>query len=353
MKGEKLISIIIPLYNLEKKYLHPCIESILFQEFKEYEVLLIDDGSAPQYVSVYQIIAWSDERLHLYHQTNRGVSAARNLGLEKACGDWILFVDGDDWLTKDALTILYQAACTYKGDILCARNYYHEHGVDVANYYSGNPIEILEGDGKEELIATIFYGKSKHFSSGAMPWAKLYRREFLRTNHLQFVPEIPIGEDGLFNFKAFFLAKRMVCIDQFVYYYRKYEESASSIYREDIPSVCNQLFLNYKEMLIQLGVWKRYENDLCNMIYRYWDIYLIKRFLLCSCKNSLTNRIKVFKGIKDKEEVILFQVGKRYGGKMDKLKAFLIRHKKIRMLVYFESCKTLINGRKRVVDNNK
>ena len=101
------VSIIVPVYNAEKA-IGKCIESILSQEFTDFELLLINDGSKDNSGAVLDEYAAKDSRIRVIHKTNSGVSATRNLGLKEAKGDYIQFLDADDWMTSDSTKLLYR-----------------------------------------------------------------------------------------------------------------------------------------------------------------------------------------------------------------------------------------------------
>ena len=100
------ISVIVPVYNTEK-YLHRCVDSILAQTFTDFELLLIDDGSTDSSGAICDEYAQKDSRVRVFHKENGGVSSARNLGLDKAKGKWVTFVDSDDWIKESFLNKLY------------------------------------------------------------------------------------------------------------------------------------------------------------------------------------------------------------------------------------------------------
>ena len=100
------ISVIVPVYNTEK-YLHRCVDSILAQTFTDFELLLIDDGSTDSSGAICDESAQKDSRVRVFHKENGGVSSARNLGLDKAKGKWVTFVDSDDWIKESFLNKLY------------------------------------------------------------------------------------------------------------------------------------------------------------------------------------------------------------------------------------------------------
>ena len=100
---QKLVSIVVPVYNVEK-YLREAVDSVCAQTYPEWELLLVDDGSTDQSGAICDEYAQTDERIRVFHTDNRGVSCARNLGIENAKGHWIAFLDSDDYLNKDCLS---------------------------------------------------------------------------------------------------------------------------------------------------------------------------------------------------------------------------------------------------------
>ncbi len=108
MSDEIKISVIVPVYNVER-YLHRCIDSILAQTLKEFELILIDDGTPDRSGAICDEYAARDNRISVIHQANAGVSAARNAGLEVAEGTWATFIDSDDWVAPEYLETIYKA----------------------------------------------------------------------------------------------------------------------------------------------------------------------------------------------------------------------------------------------------
>ena len=119
---EKLISVIVPVYNVER-YLRQCIESITNQSYKNLQIILIDDGSKDNSGKICDEYAEKDKRVEVIHKENTGVSAARNTGLDNAKGEWITFVDADDWVEKNFCEILIKKATENESDcIACGYN---------------------------------------------------------------------------------------------------------------------------------------------------------------------------------------------------------------------------------------
>lgn len=182
------ISIIVPIYNSEK-YLARCIESILRQTYSNLEIILVDDGSVDDSAHICDSFAFRDERILVFHQPNGGVSVARNLGLKKAKGDFVMFVDADDWMEPDLCEILISSMDEKCDLVICGywdvyKNSRCEckpsHLVRVQNQHFGKD------------FSTIY-----HHSAFNPPWAKLFRRDVIR--ELSFEPGREIGEDLLFN----------------------------------------------------------------------------------------------------------------------------------------------------------
>ena len=139
------ISIIVPVYNC-KKYLRQCLDSILSQTFKDWECLLIDDGSTDESGSICDEYARRDNRFAAYHKENGGLTSARNYGLERSVGEWIMHVDGDDWIEVDSIERLLQTAKDTASDMVFGdfRFSYHDKTINQRNtQWRGNKIDSL------------------------------------------------------------------------------------------------------------------------------------------------------------------------------------------------------------------
>lgn len=178
------LSIIIPVYNAEP-YLKKCLNAIATLDCEDIEVLLIDDGSSDLSGSICDGYSNKDVRFHVYHQKNKGVSSARNLGLEKAKGEWITFVDADDLPTE----CLLEYCPNQESDLVCF-NWKYTTGESekerlYENQYSGERKKIFL---EKHLVDFIF----------RTPWAKLFRRSIIVHNNIRFDERFRLGEDNLF-----------------------------------------------------------------------------------------------------------------------------------------------------------
>jgi len=191
-----MISIIVPVYNMEL-YIRRCIESIITQSYRDWELILVDDGSYDRSGKICDEYAMKDERIRAFHKKNGGVSSARNMGLEKANGEWVSFVDADDYLDSDTLDKLFRYAC-YEFDCVIG-------GYRIVNEQGDVTYEI-------EDSAECFISRSK-----AIEWmykpeyyrylgyicSKLYKRKIIDENHLRFREDIFFNEDRLFAVEYF------------------------------------------------------------------------------------------------------------------------------------------------------
>ncbi|EKY29019.1 glycosyltransferase [Clostridium celatum] len=180
-----LISIIIPVYNVQK-YLNKCIESAINQTMKDIEILLINDGSTDKSGEICDYYAKSDSRIRVIHKENEGVSSARNIGLDLATGQWIAFLDSDDWIEENMYEILYENAIKQKVDI-CACNFEY-FTKDNISLYNKDLMNGLEGIyTSKEFMDFIYEGQHKNALCVCI-WNKIYKKSIF--NNLRFINSI-------------------------------------------------------------------------------------------------------------------------------------------------------------------
>ena len=210
MLNEK-ISIIVPVYNVER-FLSTCVLSLINQNYSNLEILLIDDGSTDQSGAICDDLATRDERIIVIHKSNGGLSSARNTGIERVTGDFIAFVDSDDFVAPDFLKELYEALVSEKADISeCAHCIVSE---DVLI-----PFETSYNESKKTLsyIQWITETDLRGFLS-VVVWNKLYRRHLWED--IRF-PEGRVYEDDSTTYKVVFKAKKVCRLYNKLYYYRQ------------------------------------------------------------------------------------------------------------------------------------
>ncbi|MDR0799421.1 MAG: glycosyltransferase [Dysgonamonadaceae bacterium] len=209
-------SIIVPVYQAEV-YLHRCIESILSQTLMDFELLLIDDGSRDRSGTICDEYAAEDVRVRVFHKSNGGVSAARNWGLKHAQGEWITFVDADDWIAENFLEIMLQQAIKEQADaVLCNCFYVHNEQIEPKWIYRKNAVETGSNILKRLL---------SKFGMRSEVWGKIFKRKILIDRRLS--EDMTIGEDLLFLIELYAVHPcKTVIIKEPLYYYRQVQTSA-------------------------------------------------------------------------------------------------------------------------------
>lgn len=208
-KVQPLISVIVPVYNVEK-YIHKCIDSILSQSMSEFELLLIDDGSSDKSGLICDEYAAKDKRIKVFHKANGGVGSARQFGIEHASGEYTIHADPDDWMEPDALERMYGLAVSENADLIISD--YYEDNQNESRLIKQKP---TDAGSQTETIRDLLLGKL-HGSC----WNKLLRTSVYKTHDIRFIPGIDHGEDLAFWIQV--LAKtsvRIACLDKAGYHY--------------------------------------------------------------------------------------------------------------------------------------
>lgn len=215
------VSIIVPVYNAEKT-LERCVDSILNQTYQDFELFLVDDGSSDGSGVLCDAYARQDSRVRAFHQENAGVSAARNLALDRAAGEYLQFLDSDDWITPDATSSLVRAAREHQCDLVIA-DFYRVCGERVSHKGDiDDPVVLTQEEYAAHMMenpADFYYG---------VLWNKLYRRNIVEAHHLRMDPEISWCEDFLFNLEYIRRAERFYALSVPIYYYVKTKGSLAS-----------------------------------------------------------------------------------------------------------------------------
>lgn len=209
-----LITIIVPVYNAEK-YLERCIQSILSQTFSDFELVLVDDGSTDNSPSMCDCYMERDNRVHVVHQTNAGVSAARNKGIDAAKGEFISFIDADDWVEREMYQTLYDEASRKEADYVYCGYYREKDGCSrPQEYVTFSPNNHLSNI--RNHIDTWFIAV----------WSSIIRRIIVIQNKIKFNTRLAYNEDFNFMAKCLTAVQRISKVNQPLYHYN--EDNVSS-----------------------------------------------------------------------------------------------------------------------------
>lgn len=267
-------SIILPVYNVEA-YLEECMESILQQSFRDFELILVDDGSIDSSPMICDKYKEKYPDIKVIHKDNGGLSSARNIGLEEATGQYVFWVDSDDWIHDHCLESIYSAIKEKKPDIVQFGYQRMPEGKTFIPKFNGS----YDKDEIESILIPSCFKETVIFSI----WSHVYKRDFIINNHLSFVSERIVGsEDYLYNFEAYICANKIYVINSALYYYRLREGSLTNQgYRPKHTVQYRNLYLYIKKMLIDIGEYDKYKN-----LLSYF--YVWKSF-----KSSIRNECKI------------------------------------------------------------
>lgn len=259
------ISIIIPVYKVED-YLDRCLESVVAQNYSNLEIIVVDDGSPDRCPQMCDMWAKKDKRIQVLHKKNEGLSLARNVGIQIATGEYILFVDSDDYIVKDACERLYKYANGVDLVVGEATIYEHDtwiprtHSCLKENYvYSGGECAIKEIRGGEWYAAACY---------------NMYRREFLLENDLFFVPHI-LHEDIDYLPRLFLAAKTIKYIN---YEFYKY------ISRD--ASICNtKSEKHFGDLMITYSSWAKLNETIRDPELKHFYCGALVKYFMASCRS--------------------------------------------------------------------
>ncbi|WP_432737423.1 glycosyltransferase family 2 protein [Pediococcus pentosaceus] len=213
----KLVSIVIPIYNVED-FLESCLNSVKNQSYKDIEVLLVDDGSKDNSKKICDEFIEIDDRFKYVYQKNSGVSSARNNGMRNARGEYITFVDGDDYLDKDHIEKMVNGLSQSELAISGRKNV-TQNGIETEFKYDKD----ITFDSKELIDQILKTGIVYSF-----PWNKIYKLKILHDNGIQFDESLDYGEDLVFNIQYALLTRKSTLITGSTYNYVHRENSVSN-----------------------------------------------------------------------------------------------------------------------------
>lgn len=259
------MSIIVPVYNMEK-YIEECLDSIINQTYKNIEVILVDDGSTDNSAYICDEYCLKDSRVQTYHIKNSGVSEARNYGLDKVTGDYVMFVDADDVIHQKTVEICSKEICESDAEMIL----YNIRDISREHYLFGEKRIVLNKHNIKDLEKKLLnIGKYKCESSLGITGAvcKVYRREIIKD--CRFPKEINFAEDYCFLVQILRYVKEIIYINDVLYYYRIRKNSLSHKVNTDII----ERKINYVNWMINFYR-NKMEKDILDEFYfsNYCDV---------------------------------------------------------------------------------
>lgn len=212
------VTLIVPVYNVAA-YLENCLDSVRNQTFREFEVLLVNDGSTDSSPDICRSYVKADPRFRLIDKPNSGVSDSRNKALEQAGGKYLQFLDADDWLTSDAIETLVHTAESTGADLVLS-HFYRVAGDRLAQRGHIKRQQVLT---RQEFAEKMMKAPANYYYG--VLWNKLYRRSIIEANQLRFPADVNWCEDFLFNLNYIERVRLVAAVPKPIYYYRKREDS--------------------------------------------------------------------------------------------------------------------------------
>ncbi len=250
------ISVIVPVYNIKKEYLCKCFESLLSQTLQDIEIVVVDDGSTDESGKVCDEYAAKDNRIQVIHQENQGVAVARNTALSAANGEWITFVDADDWCEAGMCEEILARAQKTECEILIFTNYAVKPDQKIArNQFFAQDIDRFDDKLKNEAELKTMVRSHPDFSFQPPEnmmggtWCKLIRHDFLKRTGIRFEPELVRSQDIIFYLNLFEQAGKIAYYDRPLYYYRYSADSVSKRYRENAYQIFLIVLSKQKEFI--------------------------------------------------------------------------------------------------------
>jgi len=280
-----MISVIVPVYN-EEKYLRACVDSILAQTFRDFELILVDDGSTDNSSLICDDYAEKDYRVKVIHQKNGGVSSARNRGLDIANGEYVTFIDSDDWVLSDYLENLNARAAASKCDLITSGLiwWYNDvkHDADTLEN-----VDIMDLSVESDLIRII---SQKQMTS---PVCKLYKLAIIKKYDLSFDIKIAFGEDRDFNVRFLKYINNVSTIEYVGYFYRRGLSDSLSVLKLNYDYRAD---LDYWVKLRTLFVMKGFASEPTKQLLCHRLFFIISDSILDIVKNnSVLNSAKEIK----------------------------------------------------------
>jgi glycosyltransferase involved in cell wall biosynthesis len=245
-----MISIIIPVYNASK-YISKCLESVICQTYNNFEVVIVNDGSTDNSLEICNKYSLQDYRIKIVNKENGGVSSSRNIGIEKSSGDWITFLDADDWFEPDCLSFCVQKLNSMKIELLCFNHYINTETNQWKMNSLTNCLLTRERDELKSLTLDMmfpnydFVKNNVQVGSIRAVWGKFFRLDIIKQHRILFDVKIKIAEDAIFCLEYISHINIVALYNNYLLHYRVHNSSVMNRYQPDINSVNEKILKTF------------------------------------------------------------------------------------------------------------
>lgn len=273
------VSIIIPAYNIQE-YIKRSIVSCMMQTFKDIEIIVINDGSTDSTLNIVNELKNKDSRIIVIDKVNQGSMEARKSGWKRATGEYIMFVDGDDYISdKDAIKILYENAKKEDCDVVCYKFF--------VEYNDKKKVKVWNKDfiynGKDTLLDLLFKGNINHNM-----WSKFIRKEFITENNIEFPSNFSFGEDLAFIYTLAIYNPKFIILNEYLYNYCKREGSLDSGINEKTCEITIALQF-VKKQLQKNNLYYKYKEEFEYMAFM--QAYYMRKDYIFSNNNEISKKL--------------------------------------------------------------
>ncbi|MFQ6791392.1 MAG: glycosyltransferase family 2 protein [Thomasclavelia sp.] len=298
---QKLVSVIIPVYNIEK-FISKCVKSVLENTYRNIEIILVDDGSTDSSGKICDKFSKNYRNVATIHKTNGGLSSARNEGIKNSNGDYILFVDGDDTLNDEAITMLVNAAAKTNSDVI------------QMNYEMVNKDGAILG--MKQSINTTYLGKNNILNAffindyiNVTAWGKLYKKEIFDSVSFYVGKN---NEDTIFLADLFEIINSYTCIDYigYQYLYRNNSITKTSFNEKKMDAIfaTEYFFVKCKKL------WPKYKSyaslQICKVCFYTYCNYINSNYLNKDIEKEILNKNRIYYKLVYKDKIIISNVNK-------------------------------------------
>jgi glycosyltransferase involved in cell wall biosynthesis len=295
-----LVSIIIPIYNSEA-FLDKCVQSALNQTYNNIEVILVDDGSIDSSGEMCDNYASIDSRVKVIHKNNGGLVSSRKAGLQASDGEYILYIDGDDWIESNIIESYIDPVLKFNADVVVS-----SHIVNLEGLESILPNSLPAGVYNKEKLESIVYpkmlytGNFSQFGIFTYSWGKLYKKEILFKNQLNVDDNITMGEDALLFYPTLLDANTLVILDQPYYHYRQRADSLIKTLRNVEISKMQKVYDDLKNAF--------FEKNVLDIMLPQLQYYLLS-LLIINTEGPDNTSLYPFDNIKSGKNLVLYSGG--------------------------------------------
>lgn len=263
------VSVIVPVYKVPLKYLRACLDSLTAQTLQECEFIVVSDGAPEAECAICAEYAGKDSRLKFFRREHAGVSATRNYGIEKAQGEYITFVDADDWIEPETCDTTYTFAKKNNSDIVFCESILHENNNEKCGNFSPLPISHFSKNNIDDVIRATLFTESIKDVSIPLVACKLIKRNIIIDNDIRYSTDLQFSEDRLFNIQYYQYCKEFSYTNQFLYHYRIHTSSAT---RKFTPNAYNEYvrFISFFPPCIQKEFSSYISHEILRCFFLSW-----------------------------------------------------------------------------------